>query len=332
MFSATHLALTAAASTGIPQVPTEPLGLKVSNLASRLISLKWDKPLQTHGEIVNYHVFFREEDSTRERTLTTPSTVATIGELKPGAVYLIRIAAENRVGLGKSTGEFRATTAKERKISLSLTTLSDFLLPEAIPSRIRNLRANVLSSQSVEVLWDPPASNADETLKYKLYYIRKDRKSVEEETQAHMVKTSYVLHDLDKDSEYSIRVEAESSNGVGPSSDSIVVRTFTDVPSGSPLNVRAEALESDSVKVTWDPPAKGERNGPITGYKIKFKQKRRGSKGSIVVVDGDPGQYTLNGLESGIAYTVRMAAINQVCFLNFKADNCPFCLFGLILC
>ena len=95
----------------------------MTNLASRLISLKWDKPLQIHGEIINYHVFFREEDSTRERTLTTPATVATIGELKPGAVYLIRVAAENRVGLGKSTGEFRVTTTKERKIPHSYSLL-----------------------------------------------------------------------------------------------------------------------------------------------------------------------------------------------------------------
>lgn len=116
IFLATHLALTlAAGSTGIPQLPTEPLGLKVTSLASRVISLKWDKPLQTHGEILNYHVFFREEESTRERTLTTPINFATIGDLRPGLIYVIRIVAENRVGLGKSTEEFRATTKNERE-------------------------------------------------------------------------------------------------------------------------------------------------------------------------------------------------------------------------
>jgi deleted in colorectal carcinoma protein len=168
--AATQLALTsAAASTGIPQIPSEPLGLKVTTLTSRIISLKWDPPLQPSGEIINYHVFFREEDSTRERTVTTQTTSATIGELRPGSFYVIRIAAENRVGPGKSTPEFRATTSKE----------------QALPSRVRNLRSSI-SADSVEILWDPPIDNVDETIRYKLFYVRKDRQSVEEETQAHV--------------------------------------------------------------------------------------------------------------------------------------------------
>uniref|UniRef100_A0AC35G7L0 Neogenin n=1 Tax=Panagrolaimus sp. PS1159 TaxID=55785 RepID=A0AC35G7L0_9BILA len=293
--AATQLALTsAAASTGIPQIPSEPLGLKVTTLTSRVISLKWDPPLQPSGEIINYHVFYREEDSTRERTVTTQTTSATIGELRPGSVYVIRIAAENRVGPGKSTPEFRATTSKE----------------QALPSRVRNLRSSI-SADSVEILWDPPIDNVDETIRYKLFYVRKDRQSVEEETQAHMTKTSYILHDLDKDTEYVIRVEAFTTNGGGPTSESIIIRTLTDIPTKPPENVKAEAIHSGSLKVSWHPPPPSERNGAITGYKIKYKSHHRGSKASIAVVEGDPGEYTLNGLESGTPYVVRLAAINQ---------------------
>lgn len=127
-----------------------------------------------------------------------------------------------------------------------------------------------------------------------------------------MAKTSYILHDLDKDTEYVVRVEAFTANGGGPSSESIVLRTLTDVPTKAPENVKAEAIHSGSLKVSWKPPPASERNGPITGYKIKYKTNLRGSKASITVVDGDPGEYTLNGLEAGTSYTVRVAAINQV--------------------
>lgn len=51
-------------------------------------------------------------------------------------------------------------------------------------------------------------------------------------------KTFYVLRGMAKYSEYRIRVEAVGPNGPGLSSDSVTVRTFSDIPSGSPTNVR----------------------------------------------------------------------------------------------
>uniref|UniRef100_A0A7E4V648 Neogenin-like protein n=1 Tax=Panagrellus redivivus TaxID=6233 RepID=A0A7E4V648_PANRE len=292
--AATSLALTAESAPSTPSVPSEPLGIKVTNLTPRMVSLKWDPPISPNGPIIRYQVYIREEESTRDRTVSSTTTSATVNDLKPAAVYVVRISAENRNGLGKSTGEFKITTAPE----------------QPIPSRVRNLRATVLSPTSIEVSWEAPTSNADDTLRYKLYYIRKDRQSVEEETQVHMVKTSYTLHDLDKNAEYAIRVEAESANGSGPSSDVIITKTLTDVPSKAPEDVRAEALENGAIRVSWRPLAAVDQNGQITSYRIKYKAKQRGSPVSIADVEGSSREYTLNGLNPGTQYTVRVAAIN----------------------
>lgn len=117
---------------------------------------------------------------------------------------------------------------------------------------------------------------------------------------------------MEKNTEYKIRVEAEGQNGAGQTSDTLTIRTLSDVPSAAPQNVRVDSTQPTSISITWQPPGEDEQNGAITGYKVKYKTKKRGSKGNIVVVDGNPGRYTLHGLEQGMGYTIRVAAINQV--------------------
>ncbi|KAK6027317.1 immunoglobulin I-set domain protein [Ostertagia ostertagi] len=54
-----------AASSGQPKIASAPLGLKVGSLGSRFVNLEWDPPLSRNGNIMRYHVFYKEEDSDR---------------------------------------------------------------------------------------------------------------------------------------------------------------------------------------------------------------------------------------------------------------------------
>lgn len=56
----------------------------------------------------------------------------------------------------------------------------------------------------------------------------------------------------------------------------------------------------------------------ITGYRIKYKTKLRGTKGNTLVVDGNDVSYTITGLDPATQYMVRVAAVNQVCY----SPNC----------
>lgn len=53
-----------------------------------------------------------------------------------------------------------------------------------------------------------------------------------------MKKTSYILHGMEKYTDYIIRVEAEGVNGAGLSSEPVLVRTLADIPSVPPSDVR----------------------------------------------------------------------------------------------
>lgn len=53
----------------------------------------------------------------------------------------------------------------------------------------------------------------------------------------------------------------------------VFVRTFSlsvfsSAPSGSPVNVSAEAVSSSRIMLTWSPIPEAQRNGVIIGYKV----------------------------------------------------------------
>lgn len=124
------------------------------------------------------------------------------------------------------------------------------------------------------------------------------------------MKTSYTLHGVEKNTKYFIRVEAEGANGVGPSSDRLEVTTFSDVPSAPPINIRFETPNTRTIVVRWEPPIPQHRNGEITGYKIRYKTKRKGSKGNVSVVTGETRMHRIS-VEPGTYYTFRLAAMTQ---------------------
>lgn len=65
---------------------------------------------------------------------------------------------------------------------------------------------------------------------------------------------------------------------------------------------------STSLMVSWQPPPAGTRNGIITGYKIRYKQ-RGGKRGETVTTDGNRRVYSLENLQKGTEYAVRISAM-----------------------
>uniref|UniRef100_A0A183ELR1 Fibronectin type-III domain-containing protein n=1 Tax=Gongylonema pulchrum TaxID=637853 RepID=A0A183ELR1_9BILA len=283
-----------AASSGQPKMPSEPLGVRASVVGSRFVTLTWDPPVQRHGAVLAYHIFYKEQDSSRERMLNSSTTSLTVTPLQPNTTYFFRLVAENEAGMGKSTAHVLITTTQEK----------------AVPGKVKNLHASALSPETIEVSWEPPSGVGPAPVQYKLFYIRKDHEPGEKETQIVMKKTSYTLHGMDKYVEYSIRVEAEGVNGAGLSSEPVTVRTLSDLPSEAPSDVRAEAVSSTSIYVQWTPLPPEESNGILTGYRIKYKTKLRGAKGNTLVVDGNDSSYTITGLEPGTQYMLRVSAVN----------------------
>uniref|UniRef100_A0A158P6T2 Neogenin-like protein n=1 Tax=Angiostrongylus cantonensis TaxID=6313 RepID=A0A158P6T2_ANGCA len=284
-----------AASSGEPLIASTPLGVKIGALGCRFINLEWDPPLIRNGRVMRYHVLYKEENSDRERMVNSSSTSVTITSLQPNTLYLLRVAAENEAGVGKASDYIKVTTKKE----------------QAVPGRVTNLVAHAIGPETIEVKWDPP-DGGPTALRYKLFYVRNPPEPDDKETTLLQISsTAYTLHGMDKFTEYQIRVEAEGENGSGLSSVPVKVRTLSDVPSSPPRDIAAESLSSNSVRITWREPDVDSSNGEITGYRLKYKTRMRGSKGNTFVLDANEREYVITGLDVNTQYLVRMAVVNH---------------------
>lgn len=79
------------------------------------------------------------------------------------------------------------------------------------------------------------------------------------------------IHGLKPAHMYHFRVLAENRIGKSEPSRSVEILTAEEAPGGPPLKVRATAVNSKTVKITWRAPSKDLQNGKITGYYVGYK-------------------------------------------------------------
>lgn len=126
--------------------------------------------------------------------------------------------------------------------------------------------------------------------------------------------------------EYSVWVVAVNEHGPGSATEEKLVRTYSDIPSDTPRNITVEPgstvsfiksfklFESfinvlQSVVVRWEPPPIEGRNGPITGYKLRYRQPGV-KKADTFTTAGNQTMFIINDLERATIYQVRLWAIN----------------------
>jgi protein sidekick len=72
-----------------------------------------------------------------------------------------------------------------------------------------------------------------------------------------------VLQDLVRDKNYEIAVIPFNSQGSGPPSSPQTVYVGEAVPTGEPRELRAVALSSTEVRLSWQPPLASQQNGKL---------------------------------------------------------------------
>ncbi|XP_043836237.1 neogenin [Dromiciops gliroides] len=281
----------APATTG--PLPSAPRDVVASLVSTRFIKLTWRTPASDpHGDNLTYSVFYTKEGINRERIENTshPGEMqVTIQNLMPETVYIFRVVAHNRHGSG------------ERSLPLRVETQPEVQLPGPAP----NIRAYASSPTSITVTWETPLSGNGEIQNYKLYYMEK---GADNEQDVDVGSRSYTINGLKKYTEYSFRVVAYNKHGPGVSTQDVVVRTLSDVPSAAPQNLSLEVRNSKSIVIHWQPPPAGTQNGQITGYKIRYRKSTRKSD-VIESVGGTQLFQLIEGLDRGTEYNFRVAAL-----------------------
>uniref|UniRef100_A0A1A8AEB6 Neogenin 1 n=1 Tax=Nothobranchius furzeri TaxID=105023 RepID=A0A1A8AEB6_NOTFU len=271
--------------------PSAPRDVVASLVSTRFIKLTWRQPAEPHGDELTYSVFYSQEGTSRERVVNTsrPGEMqVTIQNLMPDTKYRFRVTAHNSNGQGESSATLKVATQAEVQV----------------PGPAPNLQAVANTPTSVSLSWDKPLTGNGEILTYKLFYTDRGFGS---ELDVDVDGQSYTMTGLKKNTEYSFRVVANNKHGPGVSTDDIVVRTLSDVPSAPPQNLTLEVQNSKGIMLRWQPPPLSGQNGEITSYKIRYRKGSRRSE-SAVITAGTQLSKLIDGLEPGTEYSFRVSA------------------------
>ncbi|XP_074477892.1 neogenin 1a isoform X4 [Sebastes fasciatus] len=272
--------------------PSAPRDVVASLVSTRFIKLTWRPPAEPHGDDLTYSVFYSQEGTSRERVVNTsrPGEMqVTIQNLMPDSKYLFRVVAHNSNGQGESSAALKVATQAEVQV----------------PGPAPNLQAVSNAPTSVSLSWDKPVTGNGEMLTYKLYYTDK---SFGSEQDVDIDSQSYTMTGLKKNTEYSFRVVANNKHGLGVSTDDVIVRTLSDVPSTPPQNLTVEVQNSKSIMLRWQPPPLSGQNGEITGYKIRYRKGSRRSE-AAETTGGTQLYKLIDALERGTEYSFRVSAM-----------------------
>ncbi|XP_026841252.1 neogenin isoform X5 [Drosophila persimilis] len=291
----------AAAGSGVPlkslgsgllaRLPSQPRDLAAQIVKPRFVTLSWAEPLQNAGEVVYYTVYYKMNNSEREQKMVTKShddLQVNIQSLLPGRTYQFRVVASTNFGSGESSAPLEVSTQPEVNIAGP---------PRAFEGHAR-------SHSEIYVRWEEPAVTNGEILKYRVYYS-------ENESGADLYHDSTameaLLTELRAYTDYVISVVPFNRNGMGDPSAEIKVKTYSATPSEPPNNVTLEVTSSSSITVHWEPPAEEDRNGQITGYKIRYRKFKDAPQ--VKSTPANIRYFELSGLDRSAEYQVKIAAM-----------------------
>nr|AAC47314.1 Frazzled [Drosophila melanogaster] len=273
------------------RLPSQPRDLVAQIVKSRFVTLSWVEPLQNAGDVVYYTVYYKMNNSEREQKMVTKShddQQVNIQSLLPGRTYQFRVEANTNFGSGASSAPLEVSTQPEVNIA----------------GPPRNFEGYARSHKEIYVKWEEPTVTNGEILKYRVYYSENDSGA---DLYHDSTALEAVLTELRPHTDYVISVVPFNRNGMGDSSAEIRVKTFSSTPSEPPNNVTLEVTSSSSITVHWEPPAEEDRNGQITGYKIRYRKFKDAPQ--VKSTPANIRYFELSNLDRNAEYQVKIAAM-----------------------
>ncbi|XP_067138853.1 cell adhesion molecule Dscam1-like [Centruroides vittatus] len=181
------------------------------------------------------------------------------------------------------------------------------------------LKVSVAETESRHVIisWSPPFSGNSPIQQYIVQYKtdKENWSSGVKQTTAAGMETKATISSLNPASTYHIRLFAENSFGRSDPSNTITVTTNMEVPGGPPLNIRAEAVSSQTLRVFWQPPQTHLRHGQLKGYYVGYRVHGSGDPytyKTLEITDKFKNECTINHLNRLTKYSIIVQAFNSI--------------------
>ncbi|XP_018866859.4 protogenin isoform X1 [Gorilla gorilla gorilla] len=234
----------------LEDVPLRPPEISLTSRSPTDILISW-LPIPAkyrRGEVVLYRLSFRLSTENSIQVLELPGTTHEylLEGLKPDSVYLVRITAATRVGLGESSVWISHRTPKATSVKAPKS-------PE--------LHLEPLNCTTISVRWQQDVEDTAAIQGYKLYY----KEEGQQENGPIFLDTKdllYTLSGLDPRRKYHVRLLAYNNIDDGYQADQTVstpgcvsVRDRMVPPPPPPHHLYAKANTSSSIFLHWRRPA-----------------------------------------------------------------------------
>ena len=275
---------------------TAPGNLSAVAPGPTIIDLNWDVPSETGGKTITRYQVDVSTDGGINFTLlrTTTATEYRDSGLTAGATRHYRVRAlysDNTAGPWAST---QATTPATGILGVP-----------------RNLRVTADGPSVINLDWDAPSSDGGSAITgYRIEWSANGRAP-----WSFLVTTSqtnYRQTGLSAGTTRHYRVRAENTaNRSGPWTEPESATTSTGTPPGVPRDLRATAVGSSAIELSWSAP-RSPGSSAIIGYRIESSSTRTGGWSDLVAnTDDTRTTYRHTGLDPNTTRYYRVSAINS---------------------
>lgn len=279
-----------------------PRDLVVVERGSDHVRLNWAAGFDGNSPITGWMVQVRtkEEGDWQNATAVTSDVgglSADVTGLRPATVYEARISASNQLGFGRPSDMVTFKTAESE--------------PSGAP---RDVDVKAIGSRSLQITWKPPEEEFKngKIIGYHVGYKKNNSNSPYLYVTKQLEETC-ILENLEKFMSYAVHVQALTAVGPGPRSEDVIATTLEDVPSHYPDEIRAVAVSSEGILVSWLPPPLDTLHGNLEGFKVVYRITREDEDetDATTIVTKKLG-VTLVGLRKYTNYSIQLLAYTRV--------------------
>ncbi|XP_062816774.1 receptor-type tyrosine-protein phosphatase S isoform X2 [Anolis carolinensis] len=281
--------------TGEQAPASAPRNVQARMLSASTMIIQWEEPVEPNGQIRGYRVYYTMEPdqpvSNWQKHNVDDSLLTTVSSLLEHETYTVRVLAFTSVGDGPLSDPIQVKTQ------------------QGVPGQPMNFRAEAKSESTILLTWSP--SRQDIILKYELLYKEVGNKPGNPEfLKTFDPVTSYLVKDLNPNTEYVFQLAARSALGLGAPTPEVRERTLQSKPSAPPQDVKCVSTRSTAILVSWRPPPAESQNGVLEGYSVRYRALDA-EDAELKEVKGIPPtttQILLESLEKWTEYRITLVA------------------------
>nr|XP_020649845.1 receptor-type tyrosine-protein phosphatase S isoform X10 [Pogona vitticeps] len=262
--------------TGEQAPASAPRNVQARMLSASTMIIQWEEPVEPNGQIRGYRVYYTMEPdqpvSNWQKHNVDDSLLTTVSSLLEHETYTVRVLAFTSVGDGPLSDPIQVKTQ------------------QGVPGQPMNFRAEAKTEGTIMLTWSPPRQ--DIIQKYELIYKEVSSKSGNPEfVKTFDPTTSFLVKDLNPNTEYVFQLAARSALGLGAPTPEVRERTLQSI---FPKNFKMKMVTKTSVLLGWEFPE--NYNSPIQ-YKIREEKT-----GQEIEVDGRMTKKLITNLKPQTSY------------------------------